>query len=277
MSSLGIPPSALSISMTSPAYATYVSEAGFAKGSVFIVERMAVFAVCLGRLLGSPKLSWVYSWHCQRDFQTDSSQQSHFQRIGFESYAPCPSSKGHGFSVKCQQSSVSFIGRLFGATGPFAILWRVGSIVIDALKGIASWSRPHIINEIMETLLPSFADHNASAAVVFPRRIRFATATTNHASPDVVERVIELNAEVLSSRKSFLWNTPNHVAGGVSNIGVYDAKNVSVGPNTNITQESVKPKPFLGKWQAAPLCAALEMRPRRIQRMRVFYWHGYAP
>jgi hypothetical protein len=56
---------------------------------------------------------------------------------------------------------------LLNSGGPAAILRRVRSVVVKAVKGIPRWARPHVRQERTEIIPPAVA-HNDAAATVQP-------------------------------------------------------------------------------------------------------------
>lgn len=54
---------------------------------------------------------------------------------------------------------------LFGLCRPFAVIWRIWAIIIDAVKSFARWPWSHISKEVSERQ-PAVTDYDASAAIV---------------------------------------------------------------------------------------------------------------
>ena len=62
---------------------------------------------------------------------------------------------------------------LLAPIGPSAIIGRIGSVVINAVKRFVVWPFAHVCVEVRKALLPSTTDGNSTASVVFKRfRVR---------------------------------------------------------------------------------------------------------
>ena len=68
---------------------------------------------------------------------------------------------------------------------PLAVGGCVIAVVVDALDGQAFWSWPHIGEEIFK-LVPSFANCNTAATIVFEVFKIFVVATLHHGVPGCV-------------------------------------------------------------------------------------------
>lgn len=76
-----------------------------------------------------------------------------------------------------------FIGR------PAAVARFVVAVVIYTINGMVGTSpRPHVGKEILKRLSPSFANYDATTAIVTVSRIRLVVATGDHGPPNVVFR-----------------------------------------------------------------------------------------
>ena len=77
------------------------------------------------------------------------------------------------------------IAVLFGRSRPPAIVWRIWTIVIDAIQRILPvWSAPHVIEKCGEGAEPSFADSNPAPSPTLIVAAARISATTNHIPPN---------------------------------------------------------------------------------------------
>src|SRR5262245_39145537 len=81
---------------------------------------------------------------------------------------------------------LSRIQSLFTSRPPFAIFWSVVPIIVYAFERMLwAWLMTHIGKEIFK-LAPSFADLNATPAVIFVAYIVRIVAPLPHANPTTV-------------------------------------------------------------------------------------------
>lgn len=79
------------------------------------------------------------------------------------------------------------IPHLFGARSPFAVLWTVWAVVVDALKRVVGrWPRADVGIEGGERLNPRRTNRNASSAVVLEGFRSRVQAAVLHRSPRLV-------------------------------------------------------------------------------------------
>lgn len=75
------------------------------------------------------------------------------------------------------------ITRLLAARGPAAILWRVGSIVVDAIQRKALGASSHVLQKRDERLPPALAHEYTAATVILERPISRVVAALDHPIP----------------------------------------------------------------------------------------------
>src|SRR3990167_79636 len=76
---------------------------------------------------------------------------------------------------------------LLASSGPFAVLRRVGAIVVDAIQRVLGRRlTAHISQEVLERVHPAVADDNTSASIVGERGVLRVIATLLHGTPGVV-------------------------------------------------------------------------------------------
>lgn len=91
-------------------------------------------------------------------------------------------------AVMGQPNGRSPIARLSVLVCPSAIVWAVGTVVVDSIyRMLAGWLRPHVSKERIERM-PPFADGNASAAVVRVLAVVGIPTTLLHAVPAFIFR-----------------------------------------------------------------------------------------
>lgn len=100
-----------------------------------------------------------------------------------QSFNPC-SDNG---SLSASQATSHFrppIMRLFQSRGPAAVVWRVRTIVVDALKSQAFRRLAHVLKESGE-VLPSVADLDPASTIVFVVPRLWVCASLEHLRPYV--------------------------------------------------------------------------------------------
>lgn len=84
---------------------------------------------------------------------------------------PRPVGQRQRFALMGQPSNPAAIQRLNSLCGPSAVVWRVGTVVIDAIQRAIWRAASHVRKERQITRAPAFAHVDASTAVVFECRI----------------------------------------------------------------------------------------------------------
>lgn len=90
------------------------------------------------------------------------------------------------FSANDKDARHSAVKLLLAACSPSAIPWVVAFVIVDTVKKIATWSRPHICNKCGKRI-PPFAYLDASTSVVFPRLAVSISASIKHPTPYVIQ------------------------------------------------------------------------------------------
>lgn len=86
----------------------------------------------------------------------------------------------------------SLIAVLFCPRRPFAILWGIPFVVVNALyRQFRIRAFAHIGDEVLE-VSPTFAHLNPTSTVVFERFIFRICTTLNHSRPDIIFRYVRL-------------------------------------------------------------------------------------
>lgn len=106
-----------------------------------------------------------------------------------------PLSKRLSGSANLNEDGASPVSGLFFAGRPSAIVWSVVSIIVYALNAHALRPFAHIRNKRLE-VTPSFADANASPAIVFELFVPWVIASLSNIKPSIVKRVTAIRAAV---------------------------------------------------------------------------------
>jgi len=72
----------------------------------------------------------------------------------------------HSATVKFMNRVCALIALLFASWNPAAIFWAVISVVVAALKSIATRTLAHVSKKVVKTITPTLAHLNAATAVV---------------------------------------------------------------------------------------------------------------
>lgn len=78
---------------------------------------------------------------------------------------------------------------ILAARRPPAILWRVVTIIVDAIKFMFQWPEPHVRHESPERYFPSSAYANPTAAVILVSLVVAVIAALFHRAPNAIERM----------------------------------------------------------------------------------------
>lgn len=88
-------------------------------------------------------------------------------------------------SAQAQNLRNSPVVNLFKRGRPSAIARLVIAAVVDAIKGCAFWTRPHVAQERLKRIQPLTAHGYAASAVVVPLRVRFVRASLFRRGPAI--------------------------------------------------------------------------------------------
>lgn len=133
---------------------------------------------------------------CERLFVRPPTLKPAMNRMSADAKTFRPFREAHCLAVECQKATVLLLSRLFFQRRPDAITWTVSEVVVDAMqRKVSRWTRTHVIEKLLK-LMPSLADLDASAAVVFPAFISAVLAALPHAQPRVMFRRIRLTVRL---------------------------------------------------------------------------------
>lgn len=97
----------------------------------------------------------------------------------------CPRRNRKRFATVRDQAIRPSIALLLDPRGPTAILGRVGSVIVDAIKGeFRPRPRPHVGIEVRKAILPPLTDRNAAATIIGKGLMVRVVAPTPHVVPD---------------------------------------------------------------------------------------------
>lgn len=74
-------------------------------------------------------------------------------------------SQVNGSLIGFHINRIAPVTRLFASTGPFAVIRRVGAIIVNSLYRVPLWPLPHILSKISERIKPPFANQNTPTPI----------------------------------------------------------------------------------------------------------------
>lgn len=118
-------------------------------------------------ILLSAMLGLIYSRRCQRSFNRPSVRESRVDSVSSQTKIERPLSDSFRDTIQSQDSISAGVLVLFKNSGPSAIFWRVGPVVVDAFNTmIWCWLSAHVSDECIEREAPPIAYVNAARSVV---------------------------------------------------------------------------------------------------------------
>jgi hypothetical protein len=104
-----------------------------------------------------------------------------------ESSSTNPLIQVSGLSKSRESHGVAPVGTLLPPRRPAAVLWRIWSVVVDALNGVTCrWAWPHVLKERRKAVSPAVADGDAAPAVASERLVARGMAALAHMTPRCV-------------------------------------------------------------------------------------------
>lgn len=109
----------------------------------------------------------------------------------------------------CRKFCASTIYHLLKSRSPSAIIWGIGTIIINAVNRMSlTWSAPHIFKKIYKRILPSFAYYDPTVLIIFSLNIRRAVTTIFHCTPG---RVLFSRLIIIHSSLTMAFSHPNSI------------------------------------------------------------------
>jgi hypothetical protein len=116
------------------------------------------------------------------------------------------------------------VAQLFRVGGPFAVLWTVGAIIVNAFNGEARRALTHIGQKRLKALTPPLADINTARAVIAIGWVVGVFASGYHGGPasvfrSLAESMRPLNAAhvvALVAPTGFSESSAQHASGNAS-------------------------------------------------------------
>lgn len=100
-----------------------------------------------------------------------------------------PFHKSQCLAIDSEPRRITSVPALFGSSGPPAVIWRVITVIINAVDRVLRCrALTHVGKEILETRSPSSTYRNAAATVICKGPVRTVLATVDHVAPAHVER-----------------------------------------------------------------------------------------
>lgn len=93
------------------------------------------------------------------------SRQSGVQALTWNTKMSRPRRRSHGQSVPCDQPIHAGVIALHHTSRPSAVASRVGTIVVDSVKTLIRWTRPHVSQERAEVIAPFLTHGDASTSI----------------------------------------------------------------------------------------------------------------
>ena len=110
----------------------------------------------------------------------------HVNAIGksasFDADAFCPCPQRHGFTLESDRPVAPSIVGLLCQRGPAAVAGIIIAVVVDAIKGLASWAITHIRQEVLVGK-PPLTDRDSSSTVAGVAAVGSAETPTPHRNP----------------------------------------------------------------------------------------------
>lgn len=98
----------------------------------------------------------------------------------------CPLRCRLGLPIPSKVATCRSVSCLSRASGPLAVLWRVRSIVVNAINlMLTAWSWPHVCDEVRK-LAPSLANDNATSAPLGVSVVVWIFASCFHVQPSTI-------------------------------------------------------------------------------------------
>lgn len=97
---------------------------------------------------------------------------------------------GHFIAIENNHAVAPCISSLLSRSRPAAVIRRIAFVIVDSIKAMSVWTRPHGQIKRLETSPPFIADSYAARAIGGIFRIRFAIAPLFHALPCGVFRSV---------------------------------------------------------------------------------------
>lgn len=123
-------------------------------------------------------------------------------------------------AIQCQFARIAFVCGLSAHRGPSAILFRVGTVVVNAFNRESLWAWSHVFQEGGERRLPFLRHYNSTTAVIGKLcRIGLKTAFTNTAPRFVFGSAHATMFEVIlcTEASATLRQSPHHLCGANRN------------------------------------------------------------
>jgi len=90
------------------------------------------------------------------------------------------------YTSDCRGAIVPRVVRLLNLCGPTAVLLAVVAFVINAVQRQSSWPLPHVFQEVLEGIQPSFTDNDSSSSVIAVGIGTWVIAPSFHLHPTFV-------------------------------------------------------------------------------------------
>lgn len=176
--------------------------------------------------------------------------------------------------INCQKNVNAPIALLGSSAGPSAIIRFVIAVIVYAVKRVAIRAWPHVGKEIAVSDAarnpPPVAYGDSSRSVVRVERMRWPVATVNHPLPQSVKRLLLIGGSRLTP---VACANPFNVTRLVGQRFALAHEQGAIRSLANVRQKRIELFPLFAHFMFTVFGAALDVRPSRPERMRIFIRH----
>jgi hypothetical protein len=128
----------------------------------------------------------LLGWRRQNTFIRPTVVTARIEGVAIQANANAPVLYAQRFSLKRDALIRSFVPALGAPICPDAVVRLVAAVIVDALKRVLGWARPHVCDEVIKGE-PAIAHGNATSSVVAVIPVRWILATLFHAVPNSIK------------------------------------------------------------------------------------------
>lgn len=137
-------------------------------------------------------------------FTAPAAFESPVDRAAFNPALSCPLGKRFGCSIVRVENIGTRVVALNADRGPPTILWRIGTVVVDAVyRHFWAGAFPHVFKKLKEGIHPALADDNPAPPVTFETCSARVRTTIPHADPQPIFRGVVHSASAWRGARSF--------------------------------------------------------------------------
>lgn len=126
-------------------------------------------------------------WNCERPFVAPAAFLAPVNRVGGDTGSPRPLGTAERKVTQCELDAFPRVPHLLGLACPPTVFRRVVAVGIDPINRVFRRGSPfHVFKKRLEAVLPSRANRNTTAAVVFVVRCVRIRTTLAHTEPNLI-------------------------------------------------------------------------------------------